>query len=82
MVLECIRNGDLAPGLGHALPAGLSFEREPLPQDLEQPQASSQQTGCSRSTRPGRPERLVRSVLASRACSDDFGPMMQQAAWE
>ena len=31
--------------------------------------------------RPGRPKRLVRSVLASRACAEDFGPMVHQAAW-
>ena len=25
---------------------------------------------------------MVRSVLASRACVDDFGPMVHQTAWE
>ena len=33
-------------------------------------------------SRPGRPERLVRSVLASRKCAEEFGPMVHQAAWE
>ncbi len=28
------------------------------------------------------PKRLVRSVLASRECAEDFGPMAHQAAWE
>ena len=32
--------------------------------------------------RPGRPKRLVRSVLASRKCAEEFGPMVHQAAWE
>ena len=36
----------------------------------------------SAQSRPGRPERLVRSVLASRKCADEFGPMVHQAAWE
>jgi hypothetical protein len=35
-----------------------------------------------RPSRPGRPEPLVRSVLASRATADEFGPMVEQAAWE
>jgi hypothetical protein len=68
--------------LGHALPTGLSFAEETPPQEPLQSQDIPTQTGTSRSARPGRPERLVRSVLASRACSDDFGPMMEQAAWE
>jgi hypothetical protein len=80
--LDLKRTMEVVRGLGHALPVGLSFEGETLPQEPEQPEASPQQTGRSRSARPGRPERLVRSVLASRACSDDFGPMMHQAAWE
>jgi hypothetical protein len=35
-----------------------------------------------RPSRPGRPEPLVRTVLASRATADEFGPMVEQAAWE
>jgi hypothetical protein len=80
--LDLKRTMEVVRGLGHALPVGLSFEGETSSQEPEQPQDSPQQTGRSRSARPGRPERLVRSVLASRACSDDFGPMMHQAAWE
>ena len=38
--------------------------------------------GVDRQSRPGRPERLVRSVLASRKCAEEFGPMVHQAAWE
>jgi hypothetical protein len=33
-------------------------------------------------SRPGRPEPLVRTVLASRVSADAFGPMVEQAAWE
>jgi len=52
------------------------------PASKEQEPAAPKTKGRSRAARPGRPERLVRSVLASRACSDDFGPMVHQAAWE
>ena len=38
--------------------------------------------GVEPESRPGRPERLVRSVVASRECADEFGPMVHQAAWE
>lgn len=80
--LDLKRTIEVVRGLGHALPVGLCFEEESPSPEPEQPQESPQGTGDTRSARPGRPERLVRSVLASRACSDDFGPMMQQAAWE
>lgn len=80
--LDLKRTMEMVRGLGHALPVGLSFEGEDPPQQPRQPQDSSTETGRSRAARPGRPQRLVRSVLASRACSDDFGPMMHQAAWE
>jgi hypothetical protein len=81
--LDLKRTAEIVRGLGHPLPVGLSFEggqaEVPGPgRDL--PEASS--TAHGRSARPGRPERLVRGVLASRACSDDFGPMVHQAAWE
>lgn len=78
--LDLKRTMEVVRGLGHALPVGLSFEgeaREPEP-ERDEPKTP----GRSRAARPGRPERLVRSVLASRACSDDFAPMMHQAAWE
>jgi hypothetical protein len=69
---------EIARGLGHALPVGLEFKDEdPVPQ-RDQPKP----TGRDRAARPGRPERLVRSVLASRQCAEDFGPMMHQAAWD
>jgi len=77
--LDLKRTMEVVRGLGHALPVGLIFEEEEPPQ---QPPDSAKEAGPSRAVRPGRPQRLVRSVLASRACSDDFGPMMHQAAWE
>ena len=61
----------LARGLGHALPTGLEADGGPAATDTAGPAAP----------RPGRPARLVRSVLASRCSSDEFGPMVQQAAW-
>ena len=77
--LDLKRTAEVVRGLGHALPIGLCFDEGGPPQ---QPQDSPEKTDPSRAARPGRPQRLVRSVLASRACSDDFGPMMHQAAWE
>lgn len=64
----------LVRGLGHALPGGLESLAEKA--DGKPPGAAS------RARRPGRPTRLVRSVLASRACAEDFGPMVHQAAWQ
>jgi hypothetical protein len=75
---------DLAPtakmvrGLGHPLPVGLEFEGASQAAAPDEPA----KTGRDRKVRPGRPRRLVRSVLATRACADDFGPMVHQAAWE
>jgi hypothetical protein len=80
--LDLKRTMEVVRGLGHALTVGLSFEGETQARGPEQEQDESKATGRSRAARPGRPERLVRSVLASRACSDDFAPMMHQAAWE
>jgi len=60
----------------------VSFEGETPTQEPEPGPDGPKETGRSRAARPGRPERLVRSVLASRSCSDDFAPMMHQAAWE
>lgn len=77
--LDLKRTLEVVRGLGHALPVGLCFDEAGPP---EQCPGGGDETGPSRAARPGRPERLVRSVLASRACSDDFGPMMHQAAWE
>jgi hypothetical protein len=75
--LDLKRTAEMVRGLAHALPTGLEFTgAEPTPE----PDAST--TGRDRAARPGRPARLVRSVLASRACGDDFGPMVHQAAHE
>jgi hypothetical protein len=76
--LDLKRTMKVVRGLGHALPTGLEFEGEDPPPS----RAGPPRTGRDRAVRPGRPERLVRGVLASRACSEDFGPMMHQAAWE
>jgi hypothetical protein len=69
---------ELVRGLGHPLPVGLEFGDE---------EPTGKQDGVvededKRQSRPGRPQRLVRSVLASRKCAADFGPMVHQAAWE
>ncbi len=78
--LDLKRTKEMVRGLGHALPLGLEFagegpSRGPKPEEGAEP-------GGSRKPRPGRPERLVRSVVASRKCAEDFGPMVHQAAWE
>ena len=80
--LDLQRTLEVVRGLGHTLPVGLSFDdsQAEAPNPQREPKAPS--TARSRATRPGRPERLVRSVLASRACSDDFGAIVHQAAWE
>ena len=76
--LDLKQTKEMVRGLGHGLPIGLEFEGEtPVPKLGEPPKK-----GRSRVARPGRPKRLVRSILASRKCSDDFGPMMHQAAWK
>jgi hypothetical protein len=80
--LDLKRTMEVVRGLGHTLPVGLSFEGQTQAQEPEPNPDAAPTTGPSRAARPGRPERLVRSVLASRACSDDFGPMVHQAAWE
>lgn len=78
--LDLKRTAELVRGQGHALPVGLDFEGRATPTPT-QPEATPP-TGRDRKARPGRPKRLVRSVLASRAASEDFGPMMHQAARE
>jgi hypothetical protein len=76
--LDLKRTKEMVRGLGHPLPVGLEFEGEC--QTRKQEEATEK--GCSRKPRPGRPKRLVRSVLASRKCAEEFGPMVHQAAWE
>lgn len=80
--LDLKRTAEMVRGLGHPLPVGLCFEDQASPQQSEEFEGTAEKTDRDRAARPGRPERLVRSVLASRACSDDFGPMMHQAAWQ
>jgi hypothetical protein len=76
--LDLKRTKEMVRGLGHDLPVGLEFE---LANRSETPEVAKE-TGRSRKPRPGRPKRLVRSVLASRKCSDEFGPIVSQATWE
>ena len=79
--LDLKRTKEMVRGLGHALPVGLEFGVE---HQTRKP-GRSPQTGrdrVARPGRPGRPKRLVRSVLASRRGSEEFGPMVHQAAWE
>ncbi len=74
--LDLKRTSKMVRGLGHPLPVGLEFEGASPPATSDE----SATTGRDRKARPGRPTRLVRSVLASRACAAAFGPMVQQAA--
>jgi hypothetical protein len=76
--LDLKRTKEMVRGLGHAPPAGLEFGVE---NQLSKP-AEAAGKERKRKFRPGRPERLVRSVLASRKCAEEFGPMVHQAAWE
>jgi len=75
--LDLKRTKEMVRGLGHDLPVGLEFGAE----HKGQAQDEAAKAGRDRKPRPGRPRRLVRSVLASRRCSDEFGPIMHQAAW-
>ena len=75
--LDLKRTKEMVRGLGHDLPVGLEFGAE----NKSQGQDEATRTGRDRKPRPGRPKRLVRSVLASRRCSDEFGPIVHQAAW-
>lgn len=75
--LDLKRTAKMIRGMGHPLPTGLD-----LPDRDEGPAAATPRRGRTRKRRPGSPKRLVRSVLASRAPSEDFGPIMHQAAWE
>jgi hypothetical protein len=76
--LDLKRTKEMVRGLGHTLPVGLEFEGE----NQTPKQQDCMETRGSRKPRPGRPKRLVRSVLASRKCAEEFGPMVHQAAWE
>src|SRR6516165_502523 len=57
--LDLARTAQLVRGLGHALPAGLEVEGAG-PEAADEPAG----TDGGRAARPGRPQRLVRSVLA------------------
>jgi hypothetical protein len=76
--LDLKRTMEMVRGLGHTLPVGLEFAVE----NQTRKQDEAPEKGRGRVVRPGRPKRLVRSVLASRKCADEFGPMVHQAAWE
>jgi hypothetical protein len=76
--LDLKRTKEMVRGLAHPLPVGLEFKGETPTQE---PNGATGKGG-SRKPRPGRPKRLVRSVLASRKCAEEFGPMVHQAAWE
>jgi hypothetical protein len=76
--LDLKRTKEMVRGLGHSLPVGLDFEGE-----CQMPEKDKgKEKGHTRKPRPGRPKRLVRSVLATRKCAEEFGPMVHQAAWE
>ena len=76
--LDLKRTKEMVRGLGHSMPIGLEFGAET--KGRGQDEASKKEH--DRRARPGRPKRLVRSVLASRRCADEFGPIMHQAAWQ
>jgi hypothetical protein len=76
--LDLKRTKEMVRGLGHALPVGLDFGAQAKSRGPDE----TAKKGSDRKPRPGRPKRLVRSVLASRKCSDEFGPIVHQAAWE
>lgn len=80
--LDLKRTVEVVRGLGHPLKVGLSFEDQAPPRKPEHPRDNSEKTVRSRVARSDHSERLVGSVLPSRACSDEFGPMMHHAAWE
>jgi hypothetical protein len=76
--LDLRRTQEMVRGLGHALPVGLEFAaaNRAGAQDVAKEGAGR----CK--PRPGRPHRLVRGVLASRKCAEEFGPIVHQSAWE
>ena len=75
--LDLKRTKEMVRGLGHTLPVGLEFEAA----DRSEAPEVAKEKGRRRKPRPGQPRRLVRSVTASRKCSDEFGPIVHQAAW-
>ncbi|MFO0954871.1 MAG: hypothetical protein U0835_27655 [Isosphaeraceae bacterium] len=76
--LDLKRTQEMVRGLGHDLPIGLEFGSG----GEGRGGGEAPPKGRDRAPRPGRPRRLVRSVLASRKSGDDFGPIVHQAAWE
>jgi hypothetical protein len=76
--LDLKRTKEMVRGLGHDLPIGLEFGAE----NKGRGQDEAAKKEPDRRARPGRPKRLVRSVLASRRCAEEFGPIVHQAAWE
>ena len=76
--LDLKRTKEMVRGLGHTLPVGLELGAE----NKTGKQDEAAKKGRDRVARPGRPKRLVRSVLASRKCAEEFGPMVHQAAWD
>jgi hypothetical protein len=76
--LDLKRTKEMIRGLGHALPVGLEFGAE----NPTGEQDDETKKGRDRKPRPGRPKRLVRSVLATRERAEQFGPMVHQAAWQ
>lgn len=76
--LDLKRTKEMVRGMGHTLPIGLDFVGE---NSIAKPDAATKKETC-RKARPGRPKRLVRSILASRTCSDLFGPIVHEAAWK
>jgi hypothetical protein len=76
--LDLKRTKEMVRGLGHDMPIGLEFGAE----NKGRGQNKASKKRHDRRARPGRPKRLVRSILASRRCADEFGPMVHQAAWE
>jgi hypothetical protein len=76
--LDLSQTARLARGLGHARPGGRDGDDAGPDATGAEPAAAA----SDHAARPGRPQRLVRGVLASRACAEDLGPMVHQAAWE
>jgi hypothetical protein len=76
--LDLTRTTKMIRGMSHPLPTGLDLADD----DAAAASITPRRKGRTRKKRPGRPKRLVRSILASRAGTEDFGPMMHQAAWE
>ena len=76
--LDLKRTKERVRGLGHALPVGLEFGVENRPANGTRPVEEEVEI-CPARASPGAGSP---SVLASRKCAEDFGPMVHQAAWE